>query len=154
MQVIDDILDVTQTTEMLGKTAAKDLAVNKTTYPKLVGLEKSKQVRLPACRVATPGRRPGRRGTRYAASTRTHMHAGTGLEAPAGRALSKTASAWSNVPWRMCAPTTHHAFCARIAPTQIADQLIEEAIQQLDGFEKSRSAPLIALAKYIGYRQN
>lgn len=43
-QVIDDILDVTQTTEQLGKTAAKDLAVNKTTYPKLVGIEKSKQV--------------------------------------------------------------------------------------------------------------
>ena len=78
-QVVDDILDVTQTTEMLGKTAAKDLAVNKTTYPKLLGIEKSKQ---------------------------------------------------------------------------IADELIQEAIQQLDDFECSRAAPLIALAKFIGYRQN
>lgn len=78
-QVIDDILDVTQTTEVLGKTAAKDLASNKTTYPKLLGIEKSREV---------------------------------------------------------------------------ADNLIAEAIQQLDGFEASRSAPLIALAKYIGYRQN
>ncbi|KAG2491721.1 hypothetical protein HYH03_009884 [Edaphochlamys debaryana] len=78
-QVIDDILDVTQTTEQLGKTAAKDLAVNKTTYPKLLGLEKSKQV---------------------------------------------------------------------------AEDLITEAIQQLDGFDKARAAPLVALAKYIGYRQN
>jgi len=43
-QVVDDILDCTQTTEMLGKTAGKDLDVNKTTYPKLLGLEKSKQV--------------------------------------------------------------------------------------------------------------
>jgi len=43
LQVVDDILDVTQTTEMLGKTAAKDLAVSKTTYPKLLGLEASKQ---------------------------------------------------------------------------------------------------------------
>ena len=42
---MDDILDCTQTTEMLGKTAGKDLDVNKTTYPKLLGLEKSKQVR-------------------------------------------------------------------------------------------------------------
>ncbi|GFH09986.1 geranylgeranyl pyrophosphate synthase GGPPS1 [Haematococcus lacustris] len=42
-QVIDDILDVTQTTETLGKTAAKDLAVNKTTYPKLLGLEASRK---------------------------------------------------------------------------------------------------------------
>ena len=42
--MVDDILDVTQTTEVLGKTAAKDIAVNKTTYPKLVGIEKSQQV--------------------------------------------------------------------------------------------------------------
>ncbi|KAG2452793.1 hypothetical protein HYH02_003022 [Chlamydomonas schloesseri] len=78
-QVIDDILDVTATTEQLGKTAAKDLAVNKTTYPKLLGLEKSKQV---------------------------------------------------------------------------ADDLIKEAIQQLDGFDPVKAAPLVALAKFIGYRQN
>lgn len=78
-QVIDDILDITQSTEVLGKTAAKDLASNKTTYPKLLGIEKSKQV---------------------------------------------------------------------------AEQLIAEAIAQLDGFEPSRAAPLVALAKYIGYRQN
>jgi len=38
-QVIDDILDVTQTTEKLGKTAAKDLAAQKTTYPALLGLD-------------------------------------------------------------------------------------------------------------------
>lgn len=77
-QVIDDILDVTQTTEVLGKTAAKDLAVNKTTYPKLLGIEKSRD---------------------------------------------------------------------------IADNLIKEAIQQLDGFEAAKAAPLVALAKFIGYRQ-
>jgi hypothetical protein len=43
-QVIDDILDVTQTSEVLGKTAAKDLTSNKTTYPKLLGIDKSKEV--------------------------------------------------------------------------------------------------------------
>jgi geranylgeranyl diphosphate synthase type II len=64
---------------VLGKTAAKDLASNKTTYPKLLGLEQSKKV---------------------------------------------------------------------------ADDLIAEAIQQLDGFEADKAAPLVALAKYIGYRQN
>jgi geranylgeranyl pyrophosphate synthase len=78
-QVVDDILDITQPTEVLGKTAAKDLAVNKTTYPKLLGLEKSREV---------------------------------------------------------------------------AESLIAEAIQQLDGFDKEKAAPLVALAKYIGYRQN
>lgn len=42
-QVIDDILDVTQTTEQLGKTAGKDEAVDKSTYPAVIGLEKSKE---------------------------------------------------------------------------------------------------------------
>ena len=78
-QVVDDILDITQSTEVLGKTAAKDLASNKTTYPKLLGLEKSREV---------------------------------------------------------------------------AETLIAEAIAQLDGFEPAAAAPLVALAKYIGYRQN
>jgi len=42
-QVIDDILDVTQTTEQLGKTAGKDEAVDKSTYPAILGLKKSRQ---------------------------------------------------------------------------------------------------------------
>lgn len=41
-QVADDILDVTASTEDLGKTAGKDEDVDKTTYPKLLGLEESK----------------------------------------------------------------------------------------------------------------
>ena len=41
-QVIDDILDVTQTSEKLGKTAGKDLAAEKSTYPALLGLEASR----------------------------------------------------------------------------------------------------------------
>ncbi|KAG6408745.1 hypothetical protein SASPL_131766 [Salvia splendens] len=40
-QVVDDILDVTKSSEELGKTAGKDLAVDKTTYPKLLGMEKA-----------------------------------------------------------------------------------------------------------------
>lgn len=43
-QVIDDILDVTQTSEQLGKTAGKDQAVGKATYPRIVGLEKSRAI--------------------------------------------------------------------------------------------------------------
>lgn len=42
-QVVDDILDVTQSTEVLGKTAGKDEAVDKSTYPAILGLEKSKK---------------------------------------------------------------------------------------------------------------
>lgn len=41
-QVIDDILDVTQTSEKLGKTAGKDLAAEKSTYPALLGLDASR----------------------------------------------------------------------------------------------------------------
>jgi geranylgeranyl diphosphate synthase, type II len=43
-QVIDDILDVTQSTEQLGKTAGKDIAAQKATYPSIVGLEKSRVI--------------------------------------------------------------------------------------------------------------
>jgi geranylgeranyl diphosphate synthase, type II len=43
-QVIDDILDVTQTTEQLGKTAGKDIAAQKATYPAIVGLDKSREI--------------------------------------------------------------------------------------------------------------
>ena len=42
-QIIDDILDVTSNSEVLGKTAGKDLLADKTTYPKLLGLEESKR---------------------------------------------------------------------------------------------------------------
>ena len=41
-QVIDDILDVTQSTEKLGKTAGKDVKSLKATYPALFGLKKSR----------------------------------------------------------------------------------------------------------------
>ena len=53
-QVIDDILDVTQTSEKLGKSAGKDLAAEKATYPAVIGLEKS---RAEARRLTTRARR-------------------------------------------------------------------------------------------------
>jgi geranylgeranyl diphosphate synthase, type II len=40
-QIVDDILDVTQTSEQLGKTAGKDTASEKATYPALFGIEES-----------------------------------------------------------------------------------------------------------------
>lgn len=42
-QVVDDILDVTKSSQELGKTAGKDLVTDKATYPKLMGLEKSRE---------------------------------------------------------------------------------------------------------------
>ncbi len=43
-QVIDDILDVTQTSDKLGKTAGKDTKAQKATYPAILGLEKSRKI--------------------------------------------------------------------------------------------------------------
>jgi len=43
-QVIDDILDVTQTSEKLGKTAGKDTKAQKATYPAIIGLERSRRI--------------------------------------------------------------------------------------------------------------
>ena len=42
-QIVDDVLDVTQTSEQLGKTAGKDTASEKITYPALFGIEESLQ---------------------------------------------------------------------------------------------------------------
>ncbi|HEV2340966.1 MAG TPA: farnesyl diphosphate synthase [Candidatus Acidoferrales bacterium] len=42
-QVVDDILDVQESSTALGKTAGKDQAQKKATYPALFGIEKSKQ---------------------------------------------------------------------------------------------------------------
>jgi geranylgeranyl diphosphate synthase type II len=42
-QVIDDILDVTMSSEQLGKTAGKDEKVKKATYPALYGVEASRR---------------------------------------------------------------------------------------------------------------
>ncbi|XP_022862611.1 geranylgeranyl pyrophosphate synthase, chloroplastic, partial [Olea europaea var. sylvestris] len=78
-QVVDDILDVTKSSQELGKTAGKDLLADKTTYPKLIGIDKSKE---------------------------------------------------------------------------FAEKLNREAQEQLAGFDPQKSAPLIALANYIAYRDN
>ncbi len=42
-QIVDDVLDVTQTSEQLGKTAGKDAASEKATYPALFGIEESRK---------------------------------------------------------------------------------------------------------------
>jgi geranylgeranyl pyrophosphate synthase len=53
-QITDDLLDVTQTTEVLGKTAGKDVSAEKATYPALYGIDETEKlaenVFLQACR--------------------------------------------------------------------------------------------------------
>jgi geranylgeranyl diphosphate synthase, type II len=43
-QVVDDILDVSETSASLGKTAGKDQAQQKATYPALYGIDKSRTI--------------------------------------------------------------------------------------------------------------
>lgn len=57
-QVIDDILDVTQSTEMLGKTAGKDQAVEKCTYPAVLGLEASRREAVKLTQAAMDALKP------------------------------------------------------------------------------------------------
>lgn len=48
-QITDDLLDVTQQTTELGKTAGKDAAAAKATYPGHYGLEKSRELATQIC---------------------------------------------------------------------------------------------------------
>ena len=43
-QIADDILDISASSEQLGKTAGKDVKAGKITYPALLGMEKSRQL--------------------------------------------------------------------------------------------------------------
>jgi geranylgeranyl diphosphate synthase type II len=43
-QIIDDVLDVEESSEKLGKTAGKDAAQQKITFPAVYGLERSRQM--------------------------------------------------------------------------------------------------------------
>lgn len=64
-QVIDDILDVTQSTEVLGKTAGKDQAVEKATYPSILGLDKARKEAARLTRKSLTALEPiGRKGER------------------------------------------------------------------------------------------
>ena len=59
-QIIDDILDVTASSEVLGKTAGKDLLADKTTYPKLLGLDASREKALQLVRDSKAALEPWR----------------------------------------------------------------------------------------------
>ena len=40
-QIVDDVLDVTSTSDVLGKTAGRDVTLSKSTYPSLMGIEQA-----------------------------------------------------------------------------------------------------------------
>ena len=43
-QIVDDVLDVEQSSEALGKTAGKDAQQHKITFPAVYGLERSREM--------------------------------------------------------------------------------------------------------------
>ena len=57
-QIVDDILDITQTSERLGKSAGKDVAAGKATYPAVFGLEKSRKEAARHTRLALQALKP------------------------------------------------------------------------------------------------
>jgi len=57
-QIVDDILDITQTSERLGKSAGKDVAAGKATYPAVFGLEKSRKEAARHTRLARHALKP------------------------------------------------------------------------------------------------
>lgn len=54
-QIVDDILDITSSSEMLGKTAGKDEKVKKATYPALYGIEASRKKAIELAHSALEG---------------------------------------------------------------------------------------------------
>lgn len=57
-QIVDDLLDVEQPSEALGKTAGKDQAQQKITFPAVYGLERSREMAESECRAAHVALRP------------------------------------------------------------------------------------------------
>ena len=57
-QIVDDILDVEESSEALGKTAGKDEKAQKATYPRIVGLEKSRKIAADLTRKAFAALKP------------------------------------------------------------------------------------------------
>ncbi len=53
-QIVDDILDVEESSEALGKTAGKDAAQGKITFPAVYGLDASRCMAAEQCRRRTP----------------------------------------------------------------------------------------------------
>ena len=51
-QITDDLLDVTQTTEIIGKTAGKDANAQKATYPGHFGVERTREIASGVCEEA------------------------------------------------------------------------------------------------------
>jgi len=72
-QITDDLLDVTGTTEDLGKTARKDVEAQKATYPSVVGIDKTAEHARELCDAAVAALGPIHRDPRLLADIARHI---------------------------------------------------------------------------------
>jgi len=63
-QIVDDILDVEESSEALGKTAGKDAAQGKITFPAVYGLDRSRAMAQEQCRLSHDALAPFGEGAR------------------------------------------------------------------------------------------
>ncbi len=72
-QITDDLLDVTQTTEDLGKTARKDIAASKATYPSIFGIDETAAMARRLCEETISTLKPIERPTTLLAEIAIHI---------------------------------------------------------------------------------
>ncbi len=72
-QITDDLLDVTQTTEDLGKTARKDIAASKATYPSIFGIDETAAMARRLCEETISTLKHIERPTTLLAEIATHI---------------------------------------------------------------------------------
>ena len=72
-QITDDLLDVTQTTEDLGKTARKDIAASKATYPSIFGIDETAAMARRLCEETISTLKPIERRTTLLAEIAIHI---------------------------------------------------------------------------------
>lgn len=72
-QITDDLLDVTQTTEDLGKTARKDIAASKATYPSIFGIDETAAMARRLCEETISTLKPIERPTTLLSEIAIHI---------------------------------------------------------------------------------
>ena len=100
-QIVDDVLDVEQSSEALGKTAGKDAAQKKITFPAVYGLERSRDMAEQERLAAHLALRHVRRSRRAPAATGRSDRAAHGMKRGTMKPPRRSVwtSCWSSADW-------------------------------------------------------